>query len=62
MLLVYGALSYYCIGPYATSVWGLKVLVYGALSYTRSSVETTARPFCVSITIHKYFFNLVVDV
>jgi hypothetical protein len=30
---VYEALSYWCMGPYATSVGGLKLLVYEALSY-----------------------------
>jgi hypothetical protein len=32
-LQMYEALSYQCMGPYATSVWGLKLLVYEALSY-----------------------------
>ena len=32
-LLVYEALSYECMRPSATRVWGLKLLVYAALSY-----------------------------
>jgi hypothetical protein len=32
-LLVCEALSYYCVRPSATSVWGLQLLVYGAFSY-----------------------------
>jgi hypothetical protein len=30
---VYAALSYKCMRPYATSVCGLTLLVYAALSY-----------------------------
>jgi hypothetical protein len=32
MLLVYEALSYYCVMPYATSVCDLQLLVYATLS------------------------------
>ncbi len=32
-LLVYEALSYECMRPSATSVWGFKLQVYEALSY-----------------------------
>jgi hypothetical protein len=32
-LLVYEAFSYYCLRPSATSVCGLKLIVYETLSY-----------------------------
>jgi hypothetical protein len=32
-LLVYAALSYWCMRPYATSACGLTLLVYAALRY-----------------------------
>jgi hypothetical protein len=32
-LLVYAALSYWCMGPYATSLRGLRLLMYELLVY-----------------------------
>ncbi len=40
---MYEALIYYCVRPYATSVWGLKLLVYGALIYY------CVRPYATSV-------------
>jgi hypothetical protein len=39
--LVYEALSYYCMGPEVTSVWGLKLLVSEAVPRSTQSHSTS---------------------
>ncbi len=53
---MYAALSYYCMRPYATGVyalcyecWGLKLLVYEALSYECMRLRCVFTSYATSV-------------